>query len=263
MADAGARRTGPAGPAIAVTIHAVAPATWRRTALLRDWLADHGVTRATLLVVPAPDLHPFDRRSPDLLRWLEERVDAGDEVAQHGLHHGGLRPVGARRGLPLPRRRAEAEFVGLGASEAARALDAGRRILADAGFVPRGFVAPGFAYTPALHAALRERFAWWGGAEAVHDAVAGPVVRAPALRLSAAGGRVAAPWTLRAAQLAPRGPAVRLDLHPRDLDAPRVVAAAERVLRRARHRVAVTGSELVAGSGLRARAAGPAAATAA
>ena len=38
---------------IAVAIHDVEPATFDRCALIRDWLADHGVDRVTLLVVPA------------------------------------------------------------------------------------------------------------------------------------------------------------------------------------------------------------------
>ena len=41
---------------IAVALHDVEPATFERCALIRDWLSDHGVARATLLVIPAPDL---------------------------------------------------------------------------------------------------------------------------------------------------------------------------------------------------------------
>jgi hypothetical protein len=53
------------GRRIAVAIHDVEPATFERCALIRDWLADHGIDRATLLVIPAPDLHPFFQRRPD------------------------------------------------------------------------------------------------------------------------------------------------------------------------------------------------------
>src|SRR6185436_14531217 len=55
---------------IAVAIHDVEPATFDRCALIRDSLADHGVDRVTLLVAPAPDLHPFFQRRPDLADWL-------------------------------------------------------------------------------------------------------------------------------------------------------------------------------------------------
>ena len=82
---------------IAVAIHDVEPATFERCALIRDWLADHGIDRATLLVIPAPDLHPFFQRRPDLAAWLLDCRDRGDAIAQHGFQHrrAGRRPRGA------------------------------------------------------------------------------------------------------------------------------------------------------------------------
>ena len=75
------------GGTIAVSLHDVEPATFERCALIRDWLDDLGVDRVTLLVIPAPDLHPFHDRRPDLAEWLDERSRAGDAVAQHGFQH--------------------------------------------------------------------------------------------------------------------------------------------------------------------------------
>jgi predicted deacetylase len=120
--------------AVAVAIHDVEPATYARAALIRDWLDDHGIDRVTLLVVPAPDLHPFSTSSPELAEWLLERADRGDAIAQHGLTCRGT------------------EFARLGHEEARRAVDSGRRLLKLAGMEPLGFVAPGYAYTPALRA---------------------------------------------------------------------------------------------------------------
>src|SRR5207248_6043826 len=70
---------------IAVSLHDIEPATFARCALIRDWLADHGVDHVTLLVIPARDLHPLGERSPELHAWLLERRAAGDAIAQHGL----------------------------------------------------------------------------------------------------------------------------------------------------------------------------------
>ena len=70
---------------IAVAIHDVEPATFEKVALVRDWLSDHGIGRATLLVVPAPDLHPLQDRDEGLVDWLAERRAQGDAIAQHGL----------------------------------------------------------------------------------------------------------------------------------------------------------------------------------
>src|SRR3954452_16571615 len=98
------------GGLLAVSLHDVEPATFERCALIRDWLNDLGVDRVTLLVIPAPDLHPFHDRRPDLAEWLDECSRAGDAVAQHGFHH----PRG-RRG----------EFAGLDGTETRRAVLAG------------------------------------------------------------------------------------------------------------------------------------------
>ena len=205
-----------AGDAVAVAIHDVEPATFARTALIRDWLDDHGVDRVTLLVVPAPDLHPFSTSSPDLAAWLLERAGRGDAIAQHGLTCRGP------------------EFAGLGEEEARRAVDSGRRLLKLAGVEPHGFVAPGYAYTPALRATVRERYAWWADLLRLHRVV-GRDPLAPAIRLS--------PLALRASALL-GGPLLRIDLRPTDLEHTRHMLALERVLRRARRRTAVTYDQL-------------------
>ena len=161
--------------AVAVAIHDVEPATYTRAALIRDWLDDHGIDRVTLLVVPAPDLHPFSTSSPELAEWLLERADGGDAIAQHGLtcRRDGVRPAGQ--------------------DEARRAVDSGRRLLKLAGVEPLGFVAPGYAYTPALRATVRERYAWWADLMRLHRVARPGVVgaRRPAVAAGAAGRRAA------------------------------------------------------------------------
>ena len=203
---------------LAVAVHDVEPATFERCALIRDWLADQGVDRATLLVVPASDMHPFDRRSPELAEWLAERRAQGDAIAQQGF-------CGCSGG----------DFGRLDARDARRTVEAGRRLLHLAGVEPRGFVAPAYAYTPALHEVLALSHEWWAGLKQIHRrAVTEPLaVTAISLR------RLADSWL-------PRGRAahdtelLRLDIRPDDLDGGRRVARYERILRRERHRVAVT-----------------------
>jgi predicted deacetylase len=220
---------------IAVSLHDVEPATFERCALIRDWLNDHGVDHVTLLVIPAPDLHPFHDRRPDMAEWLEECVRAGDAVAQHGFQHRQARRVRGPRWA--------GEFVGLDVDETRRAVLAGRRLLKLAGVQPRGFVAPGFAYTGALRATLAETFDWWAGIGRLHTA--GHHTTAPALTLATTTRvrRWTSPTVLRAGALL-SGDLLRLDLHPSDLDHPRCVAAVEKVLRQAHDRTAVTYDEL-------------------
>jgi predicted deacetylase len=195
---------------IAVAVHDVEPATFERCALIRDWLDDHGIDRVTLFVVPAPELHPFTDRSPELAAWLADRKRRGDAVAQLGLEH--------RSG----------EFDGLAEADARRALLSGRRLLRLAGVEPHGFVAPGYAYTGPLRAALQSTFDWWATLAGVQRR-GSPTLRAPLL------------WP-RLGVLA--GPLVRVDVNPRDLDHPKQVWAFEQILRRARGRGVVTYDEV-------------------
>jgi predicted deacetylase len=160
---------------LAVALHDIEPATFERCALIRDWLEDHGVNQVTLLVIPARDLHPLAERSPEMVSWLIERERSGDAIAQHGFQHlrslrGRGRTGGPYQSLRTLRADRETEFVGLDAQETQRAVDAGRRVLKLAGIEPRGFVAPGYAYTPALRRTLGERFHWWAALLGLHRA---------------------------------------------------------------------------------------------
>jgi uncharacterized protein len=238
---------------LAVALHDVEPATFERCALIRDWLSDHGVDRVTLLVIPARDLHPLSTRSPDMVSWLAERARAGDAIAQHGFQHLQLRRATSpgQMLLSLPSHRA-AEFVGLDAGETRRAVEAGRRMLKLAGIEPAGFVAPAYAYTPALRETLSDRFRWWAGLLRLHGVRAAgdsPELLAPAWSLGTSGplGRLLSPTLVRAGALL-SGRTLRLDLHPADLQYPRHMLALEAVLRRAgRRRAAITYDELAAG----------------
>lgn len=197
---------------LAVALHDIEPHTFERCALIRDWLVDHGVDRVTLVVVPAPDLHPFSDRSPELATWLAERVQCGDAVAQQGL---------ARERLDAA-----------SADEARRSIAAGRRLLRLAGVDAQGFVAPGYAYSPALRQVLAPTFSWWAGLHRLWFDHGAHSLRATALRTSPLALRVAAAWP---------ADVLRLDVRPGQLDRPRTMAALEHVLaHRTKRRTAVT-----------------------
>jgi hypothetical protein len=215
---------------IAVAIHDVEPATFERCALIRDWLSDHGIDRATLLVIPAPDLHPFFQRRPDLAAWLLDCRDRGDAIAQHGFQH---RRSG-RNGI-FRRHNPEAEFAHLDADTTHASIAAGRRVLTLAGVEPRGFVAPAYAYTSVLRRELAAAFDWW--ATLLRHVGPERASVAPALSLSRS------PLGVRAGALA-SGRLLRLDLHPADFDRPRHVLALESVLSGAAKRTPVTYDDL-------------------
>jgi len=242
---------------IAIALHGIEPASFERCALIRDWLEDHGVDRATLLVIPARDLHPVGERSPEMVAWLSERRSAGDAIAQHGFQHVRLRRSGSpSRLLAHARGRRAGEFLGLDVEETRRAVHAGWRVLKLAGIEPDGFVAPDYAYTPALHQTLKLRFRWWAGLLRLHRAPSQPdaggreqchrSALAPAWSLAGGGplSSVLAPPLLRVGSLLPTD-TLRLDLHQSDLEHPHRMMALERVLQRsAPSRTAVTYEEL-------------------
>jgi predicted deacetylase len=232
-------------PTIAVALHGIEPATFERCALIRDWLADHGVDRVTLLVIPARDLHPVNVRSPEMVAWLCERRLAGDSIAQHGFCH-----AAPRRRMLAPGARA-GEFARLDTAETRSALHAGWRVLKLAGIEPDGFVAPAYSYTSALRRALSLKFHWWADLLRVHAAESlleartrTPLVPAWSLATTGLLARAVSPPLVRMGSLLAAGD-LRLDLHPADLQHPRHMLALEWVLsRNGRRRTAITYREL-------------------
>jgi predicted deacetylase len=232
----------------AVALHDVAPSTFDRCAEIRTWLAERGVEHATLLVIPAGDLHPFDVRSPALASWLRRRALEGDAVAQHGFRHLRIRHARVpRRWVAHAQGNGAAEFPGLDRGATRAAVRTGLRLMAAAGIRPRGFVAPAYAYTRSLRDEVEERFEWWAGLLGIHRAGRRPLL-APAngLGTSSAFKRRLSPLTATAGSCA-AGRLMRIDVHPADFDHPRHVRALESMLRRARGRSMVSYDELVAG----------------
>ncbi|HEV3228076.1 MAG TPA: DUF2334 domain-containing protein [Solirubrobacteraceae bacterium] len=229
---------------LAVALHDVEPATFKRCVRIRKWLEAQGVDRATLLVIPAADLHPFEHRSPELRDWLKQQIRAGDAVAQHGfLHRQAGRGAAARQFLANWQGRGAAEFVGLGAEETLASLLSGKEILLRAGIEPRGFVAPCYAYTPHLRRALSTTFDWWADLLRVHrDDGNAWLAPAHGLGTSSVLKLVLSPATLR---LGARGRTVRVDIHPADFDHPRNARALATVLSRGSARRKITYDELV------------------
>lgn len=228
---------------ISVTIHDVKPGSFDRVALICDWLADWGIEQQTLLVVPAPDLHPVNHLSDGLVEWLSEQRNAGSCVAQLGLCNV-ERPARGRSGLwhRIRLNSSAAEFAGLDPAETRRALTAGRRILHLADLEPQGFVAPGYGYTPALHQSLALRFKWWLAESRLHTPLSGAEgIEMP----SAVSAKNIRRWRARAAQEAPL---LRVDLRPSDLDDSSVVRSFERLFGRASERRTVTFDAIALGS---------------
>jgi predicted deacetylase len=231
---------------VAVAVHDVEPRSFRRIKEIRTWLLDRDVARVTLLVIPAPERHPIGGREPALAAWLRGRVAHGDTIAQHGLEHKArCRPPWPQRMLTRWQGGDAAEFPGLEPDEAAGRVNAGRRLLEEIELAPRGFVAPGYAYTRALRMLLAESFDWFADVRGI-QACAGTRLNAPALCLgsSSAFKRAVSPAVVRTAARA-TGSVMRIDIHPADFDHPGHVATLEWLLDRAASRDKVTYDDLV------------------
>jgi predicted deacetylase len=249
---------------LAVALHDVEPRSFARSREIREWLEAREVPCATLLVIPAADLHPIGARAPELAAWLRRRVACGDAVAQHGLIH---RATGAppwpRSALAAFQGGKAAEFPGLDREDAACRVATGRRLLREIELDPRGFVAPGYAYTRALRGILAGSHEWFADIRAVRFRARD--VHAPALCLGSSTmlKRTLSPPLIRTAARA-SGEIMRVDIHPADFDRPSHVATLERVLEQARDqdRIPVTYDDLCSGarspSEFASQAAGPA-----
>lgn len=235
-------------PALCVSIHDVAPATWDECARLADALRAVADVPLTWLVVPH-----YHRPGGDPARMeagLEAALARGDELALHGLTHLDTAPRG--RGLRERFLRGtyshEGEFAALSAAEAACRIRQGLDWFAARGWPVRGFVPPAWLMGEGAWQALRNcdfdytttfrRFHLLsgcrrtvGGAEAGADVS----VLSPSLVYAARNrsGRLASPVLADILALALSGrPLVRFSLHPPDVRHPRLVAHAQTTLAR-------------------------------
>src|SRR6202022_96927 len=141
---------------------------------------------------------------------------------------------------------AAAEFPGLDPEDTASRVRSGRRLLNEIELAPRGFVAPGYAYTRALKGVLAESFEWFAELRSISFTPNGHGVRSTALCLGTSTPlkRALSPPLIRAVSRAP-AEVMRVDIHPADFDLPGHVATLESLLQRAGGRDAVTYDELL------------------
>jgi uncharacterized protein len=215
---------------LVVSVHDVAPAS---ALACRAWVRDLdrlGVP-ASLLVIPGPWRGPSVADDAETAAWLHRRVDAGDEVVQHGWLHEGV-PGGARwrQAVGQVVARGCAEFVALDDAAAARRLEWGREALDRVGLAVDGFTPPGWLASPgSLRAMRRLGFRYTTSHLGIHQLVpSGPTVRAPALshRPGGRGERIAADLLARVSRRsAAAGRGVRIALHPADRARPGLVDA--------------------------------------
>jgi predicted deacetylase len=229
-----------------VAIHDVTPAHAHALRQIYVVLERLGITRYALLVVP--DWHgawPLDRHAAfvdDLLR----RQATGVEIFLHGYRHDevGFPRSLAQRVRIAGRTAAEAEFRVIPRDEAEHRLDRGLALFQRLGLTPIGFIPPAWLHSEGARDQLRARGLrytegfWW-----IANVADDTRRFAPALSWSSAvtwrsyltagiaALRSASPWLQ---------PAVRVAIHPPDIEIPVVAASLAASLRQLSERRELT-----------------------
>lgn len=230
-------------PALCVSIHDVAPATWGECARLAQALREVAELPLTWLVVP--QYHRAGGEPARMEAGLGRALAQGDELALHGFTHLDTAPRGPGLGERFLRSSysREGEFAALPADEAARRIQRGLDWFAERGWPVRGFVPPAWLMGEGAWQALRAfdfdytttflRFHLLGAAAAT--TASGGTVWSPSLVYAARNraGRLASPLLADALALAlARRPLIRLSLHPPDVRHPRLLRHAQATVER-------------------------------
>ena len=142
--------------ALAFVLHDVAPETWPDYEPLVGRLDAQRPVPITWLVVP--DFHHRNplARDPTFCRFLESRLQRGDELVLHGYSHtdSGPTPLTPRDWFMRRIFTHEGEFYALDEGEALARIEAGIALFRRLGWPLHGFVAPAWLMSAGTRAAL-------------------------------------------------------------------------------------------------------------
>ena len=226
-------------PAVCVVLHDVAGSTLAACDRLIEAVAAVAPLPLTLLAVPRHHGRP---PSPALEQWLEAGHARGDELALHGWTH---LDEGEPHG-PLDRlrrrvyTRGEGEFWALDRDEATARLAAGRAWFARHGWPLHGFVAPAWLLGDEAREAVRAQgFEYTSTLRHIELLPGGERITSQSLVYSTSSAwrrQASIAWARAVSASQASNPVLRLELHPRDADAPGVRRSWQRVLEAALRR---------------------------
>ena len=238
-------------PSVCVVLHDVAGSTLGAGERVIEAVAAVAPVALTLLVVPR---YHGETPTPAFEQWLDARCAAGDELALHGWTH-------LDEGVPhgpldrLRRRvytRGEGEFWALDRAEASARLAAGRAWFEQHGWPLHGFVAPAWLLGREARAAVRAQgFGYTSTLRHIELLPEGERITSQSLVYSTSSAwrrQASIAWVRAVAARQASNPVLRLELHPRDADAPGVRRSWQRALEAAlRRRGACTVEALTRG----------------
>jgi len=224
-----------------VSFHDLHPGSRAACDKFLETLREHGVPRATLLVVPCWHGAPPCSEDPEFAAWLRDRAAEGHEICLHAFRHvaGAVTGNAVQRAMGRHYTAGEGEFYQMSRDDAAVRLRAGLEIITRGCGVPVwGFTAPAWLLSDGGRAALRAAgFHYttrWGQVELLQN---GGVLPAPVLVWStrAAWRRACSRGWVRLWGTRHRhAPVLRIAVHPADFSYPTIVTSLRAAL--ARHR---------------------------
>jgi len=221
------------GRAVAIALHDVSPATWRECAVLLQMLDDVGATPLTLLVVP--DYHFRARVAADhaFVQAMNDRLQRGDELVLHGLHHVDTAPPPRTLRGYIERRvftRGEGEFAALSLDVAATRIAEGVELFNALRWPLSGFVPPAWLANESARAALAQSahpFSYMTVRRGIYALPEWRFERTANLCYSpdSVPRRAYSRFAIRhESRRARRTPLLRISLHPQDAREPAVLA---------------------------------------
>lgn len=214
---------------LVVSIHDLSPVTGDTVSRMLGDLAEVGVERSSLLVIP--DHHHRGRIDEDVrfAEWLRAEVEHGHEAVLHGYHH--LRPTREEEGLVTrlitrSYTAGEGEFYDLPMDAATGLLQKGKDALKSCGLSPKGFIAPAWLLGPeAERAVAAEGFSYTTRIGMVIDCVEDRCFpsRSMVYSVRAQWRRLASlVWNEALFHALRHAPLLRISLHPPDWDHPAI-----------------------------------------
>ena len=228
-----------------VSLHDAHPRSHREIAEQIEFLAEYGITRTSILVVP--DFHHegtlarSEAFCADLCRWQE----FGHEMVLHGYFHDRKESPREEWGTLFWTRfytNQEAEFLDLPLETARQRLADGRALLKAQGLRIEGFIAPAWLMAPKVPGLLADAgFRYTNRLRDILTLRHGNEMSIPSQSLcysTRSGWRRLASlaWNKQLFGKLRETNLLRLSLHPRDLEFPRVRRQVDQILRAALRR---------------------------
>lgn len=214
---------------LVVSIHDVAPSTREAVEKMLADLQRLGIRVCSLLVIPDYHHQGSFAQDPGFVSWLRDLETQGHEIVIHGYFH--ERPAKTNESLvqKIMTRfytQGEGEFYDLAYDEAFRRISKAREEFREAGFNPRGFIAPAWLLSAESERAARDAgFEYTTRLGSVRDLRSGQTFPSRSLVYSVRNQwrrTTSLAWNALLRRLVRQRPLVRLGLHPPDGVFPRI-----------------------------------------